>query len=118
MDLEPYFGNGELQKLAKALENSPSIAKVALATLLDTMTDPKKVRTVQTFSSSTSLIWDISQCIVVQIPMEYPMPRNWEAIWHVVVCYAWTAHAFSALIKRRHCISSYLFLLFRFYLAL
>ena len=37
-----------------------------------------------------------------------PCPGNLVAIGHMVVYYAWAAHAFSAGIKYRHCVIAYL----------
>ena len=86
--------------------------------------------TVQTPYSCTSRP-DVRQCLVVQTPnnnkswnkpitsmtkhtfasisyvqlLNHPCPENWVAIGHAVVYYARVAHAYSAEIKNRYCIT-------------
>ena len=101
----------------------------------DTFGSIVRPSTVQTFNSCTSRS-DVCQCLVVQTPFGNmpknkgntlmtheacesklvsgvrssidPWPRNWVAIGCAVVYYAYAAHAFSALIKCRHCKVAYM----------
>ena len=51
----------------------------------------------------THVSCDSKLCSIVRSSM-HSCPENWVAIRCAVVHYAWSAHAFSAGIKCRHCI--------------